>query len=58
MMVLAGWLGVSVGFVLGAVWSWAVRGPRRSEPATDRWPASIPTAIAARRGVAVRIAMH
>jgi hypothetical protein len=25
MVILAGWVGVSVGFVLGAIWGWAMR---------------------------------
>jgi len=25
MLILAGWTGLSIGFVLGALWSWAIR---------------------------------
>lgn len=30
MLILAGWTGLSVGFVLGTVWAWAVRAGRAS----------------------------
>jgi hypothetical protein len=35
MTILAGWAGLSVGFLLGALWGWAVR---RNRPRAERHP--------------------
>jgi hypothetical protein len=35
MVILAAWMGLSVGFVLGALWCWAVRDAQAQAQAPD-----------------------
>jgi hypothetical protein len=66
MTILAGWMGVSIGFVLGTLWSWAMRDAHFRVPdaiagnasriaSRMRLPADISIWIGRRRPAAARV---